>query len=107
MATFDSNQTYQGQRYNASGRIGESQRQVNEVVDIMRSNVNKILERGEKLDDLGERAESLEVGANQFHTSARRIKRKMWWQNVKMWIIIGIVVAILIAIIVIWVTASR
>lgn len=93
--------------YGTSNRIEDTQRQVNEVVDIMRTNVNKVLERGEKLDDLGERAESLEIGANQFQTSAQRIKRKMWWENAKMWIIIGIIVAIILAIIIIWVVSSN
>ena len=36
----------------------------------------------------------------QFNMTAKRIKRKMWWKNTKMMIILAVVIAIILAIIV-------
>ena len=77
-------------------RIQATQREVNEVAGIMKDTTNKMLDRDGKLKDLELSAQSMEVGANQFHLSARRIRHKYWWQNMKMWIlliIVGIVIS--------------
>ncbi|CAG2104327.1 unnamed protein product [Medioppia subpectinata] len=63
--------------------------QANEVVDIMKSNVNKVNERGYKLDDLSERATALQEGAGNFKTSAKRMRQHYWWQNYKLKIILA------------------
>ena len=66
----------------------------------MRSNVNKVLERDVKLGELDARAENLEAASNSFATSAKRVRKKMWWENLKMKLIIGgVLLAILIVII--------
>ncbi|KAG8505540.1 Vesicle-associated membrane protein 3, partial [Galemys pyrenaicus] len=53
------------------------------VVDIMRVNVDKVLERDQKLSELDDRADALQAGASQFETSAAKLKRKYWWKNCK------------------------
>merc|ERR1719232_2059582 len=77
-------------------KLAQAQAQVGEVVDVMRVNVEKVLERDSKLSDLNSRADHLQAGANQFQTQATRLKRKYWWQNMKMMMIIGVVVLIII-----------
>ncbi|EDO42383.1 predicted protein, partial [Nematostella vectensis] len=67
----------------SSKRLQQTQAQVDEVVDIMKVNVDKVLERDAKLSELDNRADALQAGASQFETSASRLKRKMWWQNCK------------------------
>uniref|UniRef100_A0A8D2L3S0 V-SNARE coiled-coil homology domain-containing protein n=1 Tax=Varanus komodoensis TaxID=61221 RepID=A0A8D2L3S0_VARKO len=62
-------------------RLQQTQAQVNEVVDIMRVNVDKVLERDQKLSELDNRADALQAGASQFETSAAKLKRKHWWKN--------------------------
>uniref|UniRef100_A0A8C6MCF2 V-SNARE coiled-coil homology domain-containing protein n=1 Tax=Nothobranchius furzeri TaxID=105023 RepID=A0A8C6MCF2_NOTFU len=64
-------------------RLQQTQAQVDEVVDIMRVNVDKVLERDQKLSDLDDRADALQAGASQFETSAAKLKRKYWWKNCK------------------------
>ena len=49
-------------------RMEEARAQVGEVVDVMRVNVEKVLERDSKLSDLNTRADTLQAGANQFQT---------------------------------------
>ncbi|XP_028393918.1 vesicle-associated membrane protein 3-like [Dendronephthya gigantea] len=91
----------------SSDRLKQTQRQVDEVVDIMKVNVDKVLERDAKLSELDDRADQLQAGAAQFDTNAHRLKRKMWWQNCKMWIILIVVIIVIIAVIAIWVAATQ
>ncbi|KAI4826840.1 hypothetical protein KUCAC02_030271, partial [Chaenocephalus aceratus] len=81
-------------------RLQQTQAQVDEVVDIMRVNVDKVLERDQKLSELDDRADALQAGASQFETSAAKLKRKYWWKNCKMWAILIAVIVIIIIIII-------
>ncbi|XP_030136554.1 vesicle-associated membrane protein 2 [Taeniopygia guttata] len=83
-------------------RLQQTQAQVDEVVDIMRMNVDKVLERDQKLSELDNRADALQAGASQFETSAAKLKRKYWWKNCKMMIILGVVCAVILIIIIIY-----
>lgn len=83
-------------------RLQQTQNQVDEVVDIMRVNVDKVLERDQKLSELDDRADALQAGASQFETSAAKLKRKYWWKNCKMWAIGIVIVVIIIIIIIVW-----
>ena len=56
---------------------------VSQVVGIMRVNVDKVLERDQKLSELDDRADALQAGAAQFETNAAKLKRKFWWKNCK------------------------
>ncbi|KAK6058862.1 Synaptobrevin [Cooperia oncophora] len=65
-------------------------------------NVEKVLERDQKLSQLDDRADALQEGASQFEKSAATLKRKYWWKNIKMMIIMCAITVILIIIIVLW-----
>ncbi|XP_008587920.1 PREDICTED: vesicle-associated membrane protein 1 isoform X1 [Galeopterus variegatus] len=82
-------------------RLQQTQAQVEEVVDIMRVNVDKVLERDQKLSELDDRADALQAGASQFESSAAKLKRKYWWKNCKMMIMLGAICAIIVVVIVI------
>ncbi|XP_070510586.1 vesicle-associated membrane protein 2 isoform X2 [Cardiocondyla obscurior] len=81
-------------------RLQATQAQVDEVVDIMKTNVEKVLERDQKLSELDDRADALQQGASQFEQQAGKLKRKFWLQNLKMMIIMGVIALIVLAIIV-------
>lgn len=51
----------------------------------MRVNVDKVLERDEKLSELDDRADALQAGASQSETSPAKLKRKYWGKNRKTW----------------------
>uniref|UniRef100_A0A670J3V8 Vesicle associated membrane protein 3 n=2 Tax=Podarcis muralis TaxID=64176 RepID=A0A670J3V8_PODMU len=89
-----------------SSRLHQTQNQVDEVVDIMRVNVDKVLERDEKLSVLDDRVDALQAGAAQFETNAAKLKRKYWWKNCKMWAILIAVVVVLLIIIIVWSVSS-
>merc|ERR1719226_244513 len=85
----------------ASKRLQQAQAQVGEVVDIMRVNVEKVLERDQKISELDRRADDLQEGASQFQQQAVKLKKKAWWENVKVWLVIGLVLLIVVLVIVI------
>ena len=85
----------------ASKRLQQAQAQVGEVVDIMRVNVEKVLERDQKISELDRRADDLQEGASQFQQQAVKLKRKYWWENIKMWLIIGVILLVVIVIVVV------
>ncbi|XP_034825787.1 synaptobrevin-1-like [Maniola hyperantus] len=87
-------------------RLAQTQAKVDEVVGIMRVNVEKVLERDQKLSELDNRADALQHGAAQFEQQAGKLKRKYWWQNLKMMLIIGAVGAVLLIIIIVWATSG-
>lgn len=66
----------------------------------MRVNVEKVLERDQKLSELDSRADALQHGASQFEQQAGKLKRKHWWANIKMMIIMGVIGAVLLIIII-------
>lgn len=84
----------------ASNKLKQTQAQVDEVVGIMRVNVEKVLERDQKLSELDSRADALQHGASQFEQRAGQLKRKQWWANMKMMIIMGIIGVVLLIIII-------
>lgn len=67
----------------------EAQVQIDEVVDIMKTNVDRVLQREEKVSILETRAEAVLDESAQFKEQAKDLKKKYWWQNYRMWIILG------------------
>ncbi|VDI46358.1 vesicle-associated membrane protein 4-like [Mytilus galloprovincialis] len=82
-------------------KINRLQGQVNEVIDVMQNNVAKIVDRGDKLEDLQDKSENLSDHADMFRSRAKGLHRQMWWKNCKMKIIIAVVILILLAVIII------
>ncbi|KAI3358911.1 hypothetical protein L3Q82_015305, partial [Scortum barcoo] len=80
-------------------RLQQTQAQVDEVVDIMRVNVDKVLERDQKLSELDDRADALQAGASQFESSAAKLKNKYWWKNCKMMIMMAVIGVICVGVI--------
>ncbi|XP_067085879.1 vesicle-associated membrane protein 4 isoform X1 [Osmerus mordax] len=82
-------------------KIKHVQSQVDEVIDVMQENISKVIERGERLEDLQDKSESLSDNASAFSSRAKQMHRRMWWRDTKMKMIIGLVVVGLLLIIII------
>lgn len=65
----------------------------------MIENIDKMLERGEKLENLVAKSNQIKTEAFTFKKSATKLKKVMWWKNTKMQIIICLCVIVLIYII--------
>ncbi|XP_023540193.1 putative vesicle-associated membrane protein 726 [Cucurbita pepo subsp. pepo] len=81
-------------------KLAKVKAQVSEVKGVMMENIEKVLDRGEKIELLVDKTENLRSQAQDFRTQGTKMKRKMWYQNMKMKLIVfGIVLALILIII--------
>jgi len=80
-------------------KVAKVQTQVTEVKEIMMQNIEKVLDRGEKLELLVDKTENLRYQADQFQKGGKALRNKMWWQNIKMKLLVALIVCIVIVII--------
>jgi len=84
-------------------KIQEIKNQVSEVSNIMQANIDKLLERGQRMEDLENKSELLSSRSGEFRVFSKRIKKKMWWEHKRLQLIISIALIIFIVVILIWV----
>lgn len=73
--------------------------QVDEVKNIMVENIEKVLERGEKIELLVDKTDDLRFQAEKFQKTGRQLRSKMWWANCKMKLVVVAAVLLLALII--------
>jgi len=73
-------------------RISRVKGEVEEVKIVMEGNISKILENTESLDTIENKTEVLKEGAARFQRSANDLHRIIWWRNLKLKLIIGLIV---------------
>ncbi|XP_060893168.1 vesicle-associated membrane protein 5-like isoform X2 [Labrus mixtus] len=84
---------------NGKSRLQQAQDDVEEVKGIMLDNMNKADERGDKLNDLEDRADELLEKSKHFEKTANQVKQKKRWENKKMKLVfigVGVVAALII-----------
>jgi len=69
--------------------------QLEEVKSQLMDNLDKVIERGENIERLVTKTEGLQSESAAFKTKANQVKKKMWWQNIKLWIVIIIILLVL------------
>ena len=84
---------------NSQGRIAMVSAQCDEVKGMMRDNIELLLARGDKLDELEEKAGALATISKQFHKGARHAKRAALWSNAKFGLAVGTAVTVGVAVI--------
>ena len=76
--------------------ISNTQHEIDNVRGIMTENIERVLERGERIDLLVDKTDRLGVGAHDFRVRSRGLKRRMWWKNVKLMALLAVVVVFLV-----------
>ncbi|XP_046808945.1 vesicle-associated membrane protein 8-like [Lucilia cuprina] len=80
--------------------IEQTQKQVKELVEILQENVNLAIKREDNLKDLTKISNDLENNAEQFKTTTDKVKRKVWWKQMKTKLVfVGLVVILLLVLI--------
>jgi len=90
-----------------NSRTAALQAEIDSTVGIMRDNINKVSERGERLDSLQDKTDNLQRSAQGFRRGANRVRKAMWWKDMKMRMIIIAVVVIIIVIAIVVPIASK
>nr|KJB57021.1 hypothetical protein B456_009G150900 [Gossypium raimondii] len=81
-------------------KLAKIKSQVSEVKGVMMENIEKVLDRGEKIELLVDKTENLHQQAQDFRNTGTKIRRKMWLQNMKIkLIVLGILIALILIIV--------
>lgn len=83
----------------ASGKqdaISNVQNEIDNVRGIMTQNIERVLERGERIDLLVDKTDRLGGSAHEFRMRSKGLRRRMWWKNVKLMALLVVVVIFLI-----------
>ncbi|KAL2339041.1 hypothetical protein Fmac_013487 [Flemingia macrophylla] len=79
--------------------------QVSEVKSIMLENIDKAIDRGENITILADKTETLHSQAQVFRKKGTQVRRKMWYQNMKIkLVVLGI---LLLLVLVIWLSVCH
>ena len=75
--------------------------QIDDTVGVMRENINKVSQRGERLDSLQDKTDNLATSAAGFRRGANRVRKQMWWKDMKMrmCLIVGIIILLIVIIV--------
>ena len=76
--------------------IGAVKSQIDEVKGVMVQNIEKVLERGEKIELLVDKTDRLNQQAFRFESSSRELRRAMWWRRVRCYSTIGVIAVLII-----------
>ncbi|RZC51951.1 hypothetical protein C5167_020378 [Papaver somniferum] len=90
------------------GKLSKVQAQVSEVKSIMIENIDKVVDRGEKIDILSEKAADLNsnVGiAQEYKKKGTQLRRKLWYQNMKIKLVV--LAVLLILVLIIWLSVCK
>ena len=68
----------------------------------MSSNIDAVLERGERLDLLIDKSDHLSSDSITFRQQTRQVRRQMWWEDVKMKVAVVVVAVALLYALVSW-----
>lgn len=81
-------------------RVRETRKQVEDIQQLMKNNIEKVIDRGDRIDHLLNRTNDLEMQSSEFHSSATQLRRQMWWENKKYWLICALITLVIIGVIV-------
>ena len=86
-------------------KLREANEKLRDVRAVMVDNISRVIDRGEKLENVLDKSDALQATAHTFKRASNRLRRRMWWGNVKMWCAVVGVAAL--ALIVIFFAACR
>jgi len=81
-------------------KISAIHAELDDVKNIMQENIEKVVKRGENLQDLELTTQQLEAESGSFRVRATQLKNSIWWGNIRMKIIIGVVILVVIGLII-------
>ncbi|CEL05694.1 Putative Synaptobrevin/VAMP-like protein [Aspergillus calidoustus] len=76
--------------------LASARKEIDSVKDIMTENIERVLERGERIDLLVDKTDRLGGSAHDFRMRSRGLRRRMWWKNVKLMTLLAVVVVFLV-----------
>nr|XP_019008188.1 uncharacterized protein I206_06743 [Kwoniella pini CBS 10737]OCF46969.1 hypothetical protein I206_06743 [Kwoniella pini CBS 10737] len=59
------------------------QKELDSTKQVLFNNIDKINERGQRLDHLEQQTQDLSIQSRTFNQTAKKANRAMWWKNKK------------------------
>jgi len=79
-----------------------AQTELNQVKDIMVQNVEQILSRGERIELLVDKTDTMASQATAFRRGARSVRRQMWWKNGKI-----MALSVVVGLVLLWIIVAQ
>lgn len=79
-----------------SDSLTAAKQEIENVRDIMTENIERVLERGERIDLLVDKTDRLGGAARDFRVRSKGLRRRMWWKNVRLMVLLAVVVVFLL-----------
>lgn len=73
---------------------------VEQVKGVMHENIERAAENCVKLESIDRTAEDLMKEAGVFQINAKKLKDKLWWKNMRIWLIIACIILIILGILI-------
>jgi vesicle-associated membrane protein 4 len=83
-----------------SGKLGRLQNQVDDVVDVMKINIEKVVDRGQSLNELNERSENLSTSGDLFSKRSRNLRKSMWFRTCRARLYFGLTLGFILILII-------
>ncbi|KAL6212051.1 hypothetical protein ACLB2K_017274 [Fragaria x ananassa] len=80
-------------------RINRLKGEMSQVRNVMIENIDKVLERGDRLELLVDKTANMQGNTFRFRKQARRFRSTVWWRNVKLTIALIVLVLVVIYIV--------
>ena len=74
---------------NPNSKIDRLRNTVDDVVDTMKTNIEKVVDRGNNLNELNDRSEQLGVSADMFSKRSRGLRRHMYFRTCRSRLYLG------------------
>jgi vesicle-associated membrane protein 4 len=77
-------------------KISKLKNQVNDVIDDMKLNIEKVVDRGSNLDDLNDRSSQLGASADLFSKRSKSLRKTMWIRTCRSRMYLAITITVLL-----------
>jgi len=74
--------------------------EIDHVKEVMIQNIDKVLLRGEKIEVLVNETDKLQTKSFSFKQESTRLKRRLWWKNMYLWVCICVLLLAIIVVLV-------
>eukprot|EP01099_Mayorella_cantabrigiensis_P008564 TRINITY_DN8079_c0_g1_i1.p1 TRINITY_DN8079_c0_g1~~TRINITY_DN8079_c0_g1_i1.p1 ORF type:complete len:294 (-),score=51.34 TRINITY_DN8079_c0_g1_i1:51-881(-) len=88
-----------GSNRTVNDKVGEIKAKVDDVKGIMIQNLDRILDRGEKFNEILDQSERLVDESNRFRENSTILRRNLWWKNIRFLLIVSFSLLVILLII--------
>merc|ERR1719253_671023 len=78
------------------GKVRQMEQELEDVTDMMRDNISKVMERGERIESLIDKTALLKNESVSFRAGAQRHNDELWWRDSRGRILLFVLIAFVV-----------